>query len=174
VALYYISHAACPSALPPPLLEPHHSASELLAAREAGAGPLAGLDGLSCARQLRGAGYSAAAAGDDERLSTWELKLADYNGGVAAGGAKQRSRTQEALNPRRQQRRSSGSGAAGLPSAAGNGGGAAVSTGAAAVSCVIADDADAVEYFRGGCKAVMGMRAERDITPLMLGTLLVS
>ncbi len=90
------------------------SASDLFAAREAGAGPLADLDALTCVRRLRAGGFPAASVADGGRLDEWELRIAGYDGGMdaavaaaaAAGGGgggtssgKQRSKTQELQQP---------------------------------------------------------------------------
>jgi hypothetical protein len=78
-----LSHAgrlpAAPAARHPPA-----SAPDLLAARAAGAGPLAGLCGLACARALQAGGFPAASGPDG--LDAWELWLAGCPGVAQPGG----------------------------------------------------------------------------------------
>lgn len=175
------------------------SISQLLDARDAGYGPLAGLDRLDCVSRLRQSGYSDAALAADCRVGAWDLALAALQAaqGVATGAtgaAEQRQLQQEA--PERQGglggRPASGCGWAGaargastngsissrgVGAVAGSGSGRGSSSGASGgcggggeSSSGVLLGRGALEHLRGSCAGVMRMRPELDLAPLLLGT----
>jgi hypothetical protein len=169
----------------------YRSATELIAAGESGQGPLAGLDGLASARALRDGGFSVAAVKADERISSWEVQLAEAARGTHTSHPGQPSVRQQRRQQQQQgqgegqgqgqlqrvltHHRRSRSGAVLKPlaslgaSVGGEGDGSQGSAGPGSSSGVLLGG-EALAFFRTGCSGVMEMKAERDIPPLFIGT----
>ncbi|KAI8471398.1 MAG: hypothetical protein J3K34DRAFT_506935 [Monoraphidium minutum] len=151
-------------------------AADLLDARDAGAGPLAGLDGRACALALRGAGFGAAAlAREGHRVSAWEVRLAALaEGGDSPGAARAAAPAPAAQTPAAGGGGARAAGAGAGPGSWGGGPGCGAGDGRSGGggcggSGVLLGE-DALEYLRSGLAGVMRMRPEADLTPLLLGT----
>jgi hypothetical protein len=160
---------ACVRRRPCPLAS-QPSVSDILSAREAGGGPLAGLDGFSCTRQLAAAGFRPT-RGSQGHIGPWELWLAGcppdssehpWGGSCAHGGGCGCCRGGGPARPlaARNKAAPAASLAPGAPGAmdiSGPRGG-------------IFPGAVALEYFRGGCRGMLTMHPERDLRAAPPGT----